>query len=52
MFQKTEVDKARFTVISSTNMIEYAMDIYRGIYGEDKCPKGKKRKSNITFRSI
>ena len=40
MFKENEIAKARYSVLTKTNMLEYACDVYRGIYNTKENPKG------------
>lgn len=40
MFKENEIAKARYSVLTQTNMLEYACEVYRGIYNTKENPKG------------
>ena len=40
MFKENEIAKARYSVLTKTNMLEYACEVYRGIYNTKENPKG------------
>ena len=42
MYKENEIAKARFAVLTKTNMLEYACEVYKGIYKNEDCPKGLK----------
>lgn len=40
MYKENEIAKARFAVLSKTNMLEYACEVYKGIYDTKTAPEG------------
>lgn len=40
MFKEQEIAKARFAVLTKTNMLEYACEVYKGINNSEESPKG------------
>ena len=40
MYKENEIAKARYAVLTKTNMLEYACEVFKGIYKEEECPKG------------
>ena len=40
MYKENEIAKARFAVLTKTNMLEYACEVFKGIYKDEGCPKG------------
>ena len=40
MYKQNEIAKARFALLQKTNMLEYALDVFKTIYGDEEPPKG------------
>lgn len=40
MYKQNEIAKARFALLQKTNMLEYALDVFKTIYGDGEPPKG------------
>lgn len=40
MYKENEIAKARYAVLAKTNMLEYACEVYNGIYKDQTSPKG------------
>ena len=40
MYKQNEIAKARFALLQKTNMLEYALDVFKTIYGNEEPPKG------------
>lgn len=40
MYKENEIAKARFALLQKTNMLEYALDVFKTIYGDEEPPKG------------
>ena len=41
MYKDLEITKARFALISNTNMVEYACEIYKTIHKTEQVPAGR-----------
>ena len=40
MYKQNEIAKARYALLQKTNMLEYAVDVFKSIYPEEEPPKG------------
>ncbi len=40
MYKQNEIAKARYALLQKTNMLEYAVDVFKSIYPEKEPPKG------------
>lgn len=40
MYKQNEIAKARYALLQKTNMLEYAIDVFKSIYPEEEPPKG------------
>lgn len=39
MYKQNEIAKARYALLQKTNMLEYAVDVFKSIYPEEEPPK-------------
>ena len=40
MYKQNDIAKARYALLQKTNMLEYAVDVFKSIYPEEEPPKG------------
>lgn len=40
MYKQNEIAKARYALLQKTNMLEYAVDVFKSIYPKVEPPKG------------
>ena len=50
MYKKSEIGNARFAVLSKTNMLEYACEVYKEVHQTEDVPKGLCAKSSVICR--
>ncbi|KAM7453489.1 hypothetical protein BLSTO_05762 [Blastocystis sp. subtype 1] len=48
MYKQNEIAKARYALLQKTNMLEYAVDVFKSIYPEEEPPKELKGKAQIS----
>ncbi|OAO16760.1 eukaryotic initiation factor [Blastocystis sp. ATCC 50177/Nand II] len=48
MYKQNEIAKARYALLQKTNMLEYAVDVFKSIYPEEEPPKELKSKAQIS----
>ena len=40
MYKQNEIAQARYALLQKTNMLEYAVDVFKSIYPEEEPPNG------------
>lgn len=40
MYKQNEIAKARYALLQKTNMLGYAIEVFKSIYPEEEPPKG------------